>query len=221
MKSKERLLKRVISRNIFPTLWHLHGTYWRWSEGSLVIVIWFGCCQNIEQFKMIVSGLESKDANIFMFWRGNLWMEIWSNTGVRRFPRKKIISVFTSKTHFPRFNLLLVLYYFCSLLSFSGGMSLAFLVDRRDYLISSSILCVPGKFWIDFGHDGPQGIKFQNGGTHWTCFPYAMAFVLFKQRTGVMQYFKNVIFVIKDWCFTAKNLNMIFLNTGNELYRFS
>lgn len=67
-------------------------------------------------------------------------------------------------------------------------MSLAFLVDLRDYLISSSILCVPGKFCIDFGRDEPQGIKFQIGGIHWTCFPYAMAFVLFKQRTEVMQY---------------------------------
>lgn len=76
------------------------------------------------------------------------------------FQGKKIISVFTSKTRFPCFNLLLVLYYFSSVVSFSGGVLLAFLVDQGGYLISSSVLCVPAKFCIDSGHNGPQGITF-------------------------------------------------------------
>jgi hypothetical protein len=60
--------------------------------------------------------------------------------------KEKELSIFTSETCCPCFSMLLVLYYISSLFSFCGGMSLAFPVDLTDYLISSSLLCVPGSF---------------------------------------------------------------------------
>lgn len=91
----------------------------------------FGCCQNTECFKMVISVLECKDAGYFLVWKGKMVNEMWS-TLKSKISEEKIISTVTWNTCFARFTLLLVLYYFSSLVSFTGGMSLPFLVNLKE-----------------------------------------------------------------------------------------
>lgn len=108
---------------------------------------------------MVVSGLESKDTRYFYALKGENceWKyEVHWTWEISK--EKNHIRFYVTDT-FSMFQFV-VLHYFSSLVSFSGGMLLAFLVDLGGYLISSSILCVPVKFFIDSGHTGPQGITF-------------------------------------------------------------
>lgn len=60
-KTKRKLLKRVISWNIFPTVRHLHVTYWRGCWSSLYVA----AVSILNALTWVISVLESEDAGYF------------------------------------------------------------------------------------------------------------------------------------------------------------